>query len=144
MARPRGGDWLDDEMMALRAAGADVLVSLLTREEEAELELLDEAAAARRAGIDFISLAVPDRGMPELRAFGDVLDLLAPRINAGEHVVVHCRMGIGRASMLAAGLLIRSGVAPDDAWARISAARGLEVPDTPEQRSWVALASSDW
>jgi hypothetical protein len=28
-ARPRGAEWPDDEMRALRAAGVDVLVSLL-------------------------------------------------------------------------------------------------------------------
>jgi hypothetical protein len=30
MARPRGGDWLIDEIKALRASGVDILVSLLT------------------------------------------------------------------------------------------------------------------
>ncbi len=39
MARPRGGDWLLDEVKALREAGVDVLVSLLTSEEEKEFDL---------------------------------------------------------------------------------------------------------
>ena len=30
MARPRGGDWLIDELKALRASGVHILVSLLT------------------------------------------------------------------------------------------------------------------
>src|SRR5690242_6178020 len=30
MARPRGGDWLFDEIKPLRASGVDIMVSLLT------------------------------------------------------------------------------------------------------------------
>jgi len=30
MPRPRGGDWLDDELQALGKAGVNVVVSLLT------------------------------------------------------------------------------------------------------------------
>jgi hypothetical protein len=39
MARPRGNDWLGDEMEALRDVGLDVLVSMLTSTEAADLEL---------------------------------------------------------------------------------------------------------
>ncbi len=39
--RPRGGDWLEDEVRAWRAAGIDVVVSLLTDDEVRELGLAD-------------------------------------------------------------------------------------------------------
>ncbi len=39
--------------------------------------------------------------------------------------------------MIAAALLIKDGITPDDALNRISEARGLPVPETPEQREWV-------
>jgi hypothetical protein len=35
--RPRGAEWLDDETRAWRAAGIDIVVSLLEPDEEAEL-----------------------------------------------------------------------------------------------------------
>ncbi|GGM59052.1 hypothetical protein ACFFX1_41745 [Dactylosporangium sucinum] len=54
------------------------------------------------------------------------------------HVVAHCRIGIGRASLLAAGILALTGVPPERAWPLIERARGLPVPDTPEQRAWPA------
>jgi hypothetical protein len=38
-ARPRGGEWLYDELSSLHAAGVDVIVSLLTEEETIELGL---------------------------------------------------------------------------------------------------------
>jgi hypothetical protein len=43
--RPRGGDWLLDDLRNLQAAGIDVLISLLTEAEAAELELSSEAQA---------------------------------------------------------------------------------------------------
>ena len=48
--RPRGGDWLEDEMDALREAGIDVVVSMLQENEASELGLQSEGEAARRSG----------------------------------------------------------------------------------------------
>ena len=45
-ARPRGGDWLGDEMAAWRRAGIDTVFSLLTPEEEQDLDLKQEAHEA--------------------------------------------------------------------------------------------------
>ncbi|BCL77909.1 hypothetical protein ccbrp13_03740 [Ktedonobacteria bacterium brp13] len=64
MARPRGGDWLIDEVRALDEAGVDVVVSLLTREEESELDLLDEAHYCQEQGLTYFSLPILDRSVP--------------------------------------------------------------------------------
>jgi hypothetical protein len=48
MARPRGGDWLFDEIKALRASGVDILVSLLTATEISEFDLAEEAACCHQ------------------------------------------------------------------------------------------------
>jgi hypothetical protein len=42
--RPRGGDWLRDELTGISAHGVSTLVSYLTEEEESDLELESEAA----------------------------------------------------------------------------------------------------
>jgi protein-tyrosine phosphatase len=52
--------------------------------------------------------------------------------------LLHCRFGIGCASLLAAAVLVLEGVDADEAWRRLTCARGLGVPDTEEQRRWVA------
>ncbi len=139
MARPRGGDWLADEMSALREAGVDVLVSMLSRQEMEKLGLAGEASAARTAGITFLSLSTPDRGLPRTHAFKGLVDEVVAAMDAGNHVVVHCRMGIGRSSMVAAAALMARGTSGPDVWAAIASARGLEVPDTEQQRQWVEL-----
>lgn len=62
LTRPRGGDWLRDETQAWREAGINVVVSLLEPEEEAQLVLTDESAAAATSGVEFRPFPIPDRG----------------------------------------------------------------------------------
>ena len=64
MPRPRGGDWLDGEIQSLAKAGVNVVVSLLTADEVAELELQDEERLCGDCGIRFISFPIPDRSVP--------------------------------------------------------------------------------
>jgi protein-tyrosine phosphatase len=138
MARPRGGDRLDDEMAGLREAGVDVLVSLQSDVERYEQDLLDEGPAAQRAGIVFHHFPVPDFGVPDRDAFEPLLRTLVADLSAGRHVAVHCRGGIGRSSVVAAAILVRLGITPEQAWQTISAVRGMPVPETDEQRAWPA------
>ena len=137
-ARPRGGDWLDGEVDAWRLAGITHVLSLLTASEARELDLGDEAHACGRAGIEFISLPVPDRGVPLSRStFRETAVACREKLGCGATVLVHCRQGIGRASMMAAAILAEAGASAADAFVRIERARGRPVPDTEEQRVWI-------
>ena len=136
--RPRGGDWLDDEMLALREAGIDVVVSMLEKSEAAEVGLEREEDAARNANLIFVNFAIPDRSVPvNAQQFEAFLNGLDQELGAGRRIGVHCRACIGRASVTTASLLIRSGVPAAEAWHQIESARGFPVPDTREQREWV-------
>nr|WP_218025232.1 dual specificity protein phosphatase family protein [Nocardia jejuensis] len=136
MAKPRGGEWLEDEMSALKALGVDHLVCALTAAELYECDLGDEERAAREAGLRFVSIPIVDRSVPDQARVLPTLQHLAGEMNDGAHVLTHCRFGIGRASLLAAALLVINHTDPDTAWNRLEQARGLTVPDTPEQRAW--------
>jgi len=61
--RPRGGEWLEDEIASLHDAGIDALVSLLEPAEEAHLGLEDEASAATAAGLVFGSFPIAPSGL---------------------------------------------------------------------------------
>ena len=136
--RPRGGDWLGDEVRALKDLGLNIVVSLLTREEIIEFELAEEEQWCQAQGIQFHTLAIPDRGVPESRqAVADLIETLMKALEAGKSIGVHCRQGIGRSSVVAALLLVSAGEGPDTALAHISQARGCPVPDTPEQANWI-------
>lgn len=138
LARPRGGDWLDAEVRAWAEAGLDVIVSLLTKEEIEDLNLNQEAEMLKAEGISFISFPIIDRSIPSSR--NNVLDLIneLDRLLAeGKSIGIHCRQGIGRSALIAASLLVRSGLEPEEAFRKVSIARGCSVPETSEQRKWV-------
>ena len=136
--RPRGGDWLADEMQALHDGGIDVLVCLLGPDEMAELELTDEPDVAQATGLDFVSLPIGDRGIPaSMEPTRRALEQVRAELAAGRNVAVHCRMSIGRAPLIAASLLVLTGTAPAEAWRRVREARGTSVPDTAAQWAWV-------
>jgi len=138
MPRPRGGDWLDDEVRSLKSSNVDVVVSLLERSEIVELDILNEESHCLTAGISFFSFPITDRSVPaskeEAYQFAQsIVDLLA----AGKSVVIHCRAGIGRSALVAASALAIGGIPVEEAFERIESARGCHVPDTKEQREWV-------
>lgn len=138
MGRPRGGEWLEDEINSLRIAGIDVVVSLLTADEIPELDLADESAVCSRHGLHFRSFPITDRGIPQSECrFREFINDVVADLAAGRSVAIHCRAGIGRSSLVAASLLAIKGYSVDKAFDTIIAARGCSVPDTPEQRAWV-------
>ena len=138
MPKPNGGKLLEDEIRTLKREGTDVLVSLLTPDEEFDLGLEHERAACDGHGIKFRSFPITDRDIPEsTEAFLKFIDTLHYDLLQGRSIVAHCRAGIGRSSLLLAALLRREGLFTDDAFRRITQARRMLVPDTPEQLHWV-------
>lgn len=138
VARPRGGDWLCDEVSALARAGIDVLVSMLTVEETNELGLRQESDECAAAAMTFVNLPITDRSVPSDRdEFFRSVEQLAQMVRGGRFLAVHCRASIGRSSILAVSLLARLGWDLNQAFATVEAARGCSIPDTPEQRQWV-------
>ncbi len=64
VARPRGGDWLKDEIEAWRETGINVVVSLLSRDEESELGIEEEARQAQESDLTFVRFTIDDYGVP--------------------------------------------------------------------------------
>jgi protein-tyrosine phosphatase len=137
-ARPRGGDWLSADVAGWKRAGADTVLSLLTPEEENDLDLRQEAGEIKRQGMEFTSFPIPDRQIPKSEAkWAELLEEVTGVLSEGKNVVVHCRQGIGRSGLVAACLLVRKGISPGAAVEMASAARGISVPETNEQRDWI-------
>ena len=137
-SRPRGGDWLEDEMSDWRKAGIDTVLSLLMAEEEQDLDLKNEARKVKAQGMKFMSFPIPDRQVPRSESeVAATVEKLDADLSSGKNVVVHCRQGIGRTGLVAACLLVTKGLSPGAAVESLSAARGLQVPETAEQRRWI-------
>ena len=137
-ARPRGGDWLADDIVDWQRSGIGKVLSLLTQEEETDLDLGNEEREVNTLGMEFATLPIPDRQPPNSETeLAAALERLDADLSAGKKIVVHCRQGVGRAGLVSACLLVTKGLSPQDAVNRVSAARGIAIPETPEQRNWI-------
>lgn len=115
-----------------------MVVSLLEPEEEAQLVLEGEAAAAAASGIDFRPFPIPDRGVPASReSVAELASDIVDALDMGKNVAVHCRQGIGRSGMIVGGVLVAAGKDLSTALRTIRESRGLEVPETEEQQRWL-------
>ena len=138
MARPKGNDWLEDEIRKLGFLGINTVVSLLEKHEEIELEIEKEDNLCQKYDIEFVSFPIRDRGVPEeIEPFLRLISKIDRRLRDDKKVAIHCRMGIGRTSLVAAGILMKSGYKPDGIFEFLSEKRTLDVPDTDEQAQWI-------
>ena len=143
-ARPRGGDWLEDEVKGWRESGVDTVVSLLTPDEVNDLGLDAEATRCEDNGVGFVSFPIADRSVPKSREDTEkLLRSLEKTPAAGKTVAIHCRQGLGRSALIAASLLVLGGCDPELAFERLSEVRGCSVPETIEQRKWVEQFARD-
>lgn len=140
MARPTPGEWIEEEFAGIAAFGIDRVVSLLEPDEAEEMGLGEEKSLCEANRMEFLPYPLRDRGVPSSVAeFSQFTRRLYETIRGGAATVVHCRAGIGRTGMVAAGVLLRCGFEPEEAFAHIAKARGVSVPDTDQQRQWVAI-----
>ena len=136
--RPRGGEWLEDEAAAWAAAGINVIVSMLEDEEVQAFNLEREAEFCAANGIEFVAFPVTDRSVPDLsQSFWQSTEKLKASLLSGKNIGIHCRQSIGRAPLLAAVLMTLFGTEAGEAFRQLSIARGVEVPETAEQRAWL-------
>src|SRR5438270_3439072 len=95
--RPRGGDWLEDEITSWRKEGVNVIISTLTSEEIVDLELSKEGGIIQAKGMEFLAYPIPDRGVPSsFEKMDEFSRQLEEELAHGKNVAIHCRQGIGR------------------------------------------------
>jgi len=136
-SRPRAGTWLDDDIAALRDANLDMLVSALTPEEITRLGIEDVPARCRAHNVEFIHFPVGNLQVPRADLAVAAFARWLAALGEGRGLAVHCFASVGRAPTLVAALLVMGGVPALEAWRRIEAVRGRQVPDTNEQHDWV-------
>ena len=137
MAMPAADDQIDGEFIGLSQLGIDHVVSLLDVNEQIEVGLEEEKGLCLKNGMRYTAFPITDREVPPKADALAFVDTLYSDISNGEHVVIHCRAGIGRIGMIAGAILIQAGYSPGEAVHMVSFARGALVPDTEDQVNWI-------
>jgi protein-tyrosine phosphatase len=137
LARPQGDEGLAAHIEGWKRAGIDVVVSLLTQTDNANLGLTKEGELCRAAGLKFISYPLEDFGVPASMEGAHALvkelhELLANAKNIG----FHCNGCIGRAPLIASCVLMMSGETAEHAYELVSIARGYPIPEARAQAEW--------
>ena len=138
MSRPLGRDDLMEEIEHWKRLKVDTIVSFLTDEENEELGLEYERMDCRREGFDFLKFPIEDRQVPDsYLKTKDLVNNLIVKIKENKKILMHCRGGIGRVSIISASVLsILHNSSIKQCFNDISKIRGIEVPDTDEQIIW--------
>lgn len=152
MPKPPGGEQLSSYIQFLAQRGINVLVSLLQFEEINSFSLINEGTHCETLDIEFINFQIKDHSIPQFfLPFNQLIEKLYADLKMGKNIAIHCYAGIGRTGLIAASLLIKTGLDVDSALIKLSKTRGLRVPETIEQISWLhhhaeqlAVSQSNW
>lgn len=142
MSRPPGGQWLADDLGALRETGVDKLVCALTEHDMERLGLLHEPETAAAVGLDYVSFPITDLGVPDATDLIRLSQTLASEVKGGRFVVAHCFGGVGRSGLIVGATLIQLGASAEQAVELISTARGTRAPETEGQHALLASLQS--
>ena len=118
-----------DEISDWKRAGVDTVLSLLEPDEEKDLDLHSERDEAHSQGLEFLAFPIPDRQVPKSEAkLTDILERVNRILASGHNVLVHCRQGVGRSGLVAACLLVTSGMSPGAAVIKFPSLEELRYP----------------
>jgi protein-tyrosine phosphatase len=126
-----GPEQAESTVGALASDGVTLFIDLT---QEGELEPYADLVAPPLRRLSF---PVADFTVPEPSLLIRVLDAIDDEIAAGGAPFVHCWAGCGRTGVVVGCWLVRHGVAPEEALARVERTRGPGCPQTREQRQAV-------
>ena len=69
MARPKGGEWLENEIAILKSTNIDCVVCLIEYHEMLELNIEKEEFYCNENNIEFIHFPIKDYSLPQKKIF---------------------------------------------------------------------------
>ena len=138
MPKPPGGSKLAAYINYLKSRNINVLISLLQYQEIVSHSLSNEGFECEELDIEFINFHIKDHSTPQFFVpFNQLIEQLVMKLESGKNIAIHCYAGIGRTGLIAASILIKMGMQVDGALIKLSQTRGLRVPETIQQITWL-------
>lgn len=144
MPKPLGNQQLAPYVEYLKSKEINILVSLLQYHEVSSYGLVNEGFECEANGIEFINLQIKDHDVPQFfLPFNQLAEKLVSDIKKGKNIAIHCYAGIGRTGLLTASILMKLGDQIDEALMSLSKARGIRMPETIQQITWLHRYADD-
>ncbi len=108
------GPSVSDSLNALKAAGAQIVVTMMTQHDLVEHQADSIPVLCEELGMAWYHLPIEDGCAPEepfAQAFAVHKTALLNAVKAGATMVIHCHGGSGRTSLMAAILMLELGYA---------------------------------
>lgn len=119
-------DRIENDLQCICNWGATLIVNLLEVREIVTLGIGTLASRILSRNMSFLHLPMANNALPD-EGFEEKWTLARPKLQqclqGGERMLIHCKEGIGRSGIIAARLLIESGVDPDSAIRAVKKAR---------------------
>lgn len=126
----------DPDALLTRVGGTTV--ACLTERHELDHRYPDYVAwLDRHRGDRALWFPISDLHAPTLDRVVPFVDQLVARLRSGEHLVVHCAAGIGRAGTIATCVLVATGAELDDALRIVAEHRPMAGPEVGAQSALV-------
>lgn len=128
---------LKEDLRAIRAWGATIVVTLIEDHEFALLDVENMALEVRAQGMDWIHLPIVDVSVPDQRfetAWKRTGEDIHRLLDAGDRILIHCRGGLGRTGLVAGRILVERGVDPRSAVHRVRAVRPHAIETQAQER----------
>lgn len=124
---------LKTSLTQLAAAGANAVLTLMSREEMQRNQVTDLPLLCAELNLQWFHLPIEDDHAPE-REFNSAWQTSKVQIHAlleaGKSIAIHCKGGSGRTGLVAALILLERGLALDEVIEQVRAIRpnALQVP----------------
>ncbi|MFC3314182.1 ADP-ribosylglycohydrolase family protein [Falsigemmobacter intermedius] len=131
---------LATDVTALRAWGADIVVTLVDTDELSLLGCADLGDAVVRAGMEWFHIPFPDTKAPHddwHLAWREISPRLHRALEEGGKVLVHCKAGLERTALVATLLQCERGERMEQALRRVTEAR-RHARLLPAQERWLS------
>lgn len=138
-------DRIENDLQSIRSWGASVIVTLLESYEISLLGLTELSDKALSLNLHWIHLPIRNMELPD-KAFEESWQSVGPELLKllidGQRILIHCKEGVGRSGVVAARLLIESGVDPETAMKVVRKARPGTLMLNSHEAYCLSLADS--
>ena len=122
----------DDDISAIRDDGFVAIVDLRAEER-------DDEGLIRQSGMSYLHIDIIDHMNPDTGQVEQVFDFVDPLLDSGRKVLLHCKNGTGRSTLIAIAILAHRGMGLARAWSYVED----QVPNIGLTESQILFLNTD-